>query len=251
MNRAWVLLGLGGLAAGAAAGAYGLAAALAPTEVILGRYETALDGREPDQKHNAALSLRAIRGAVVKPGEEFSFNKAVGSWSRDKGFRRAPVSFNGSLIDAWGGGVCQTSTTLYNAALTAGLPISERHSHRFAPSYVPPGRDSAVAYPSIDLRFVNDTGAPLRIAGRIAQGRLIVELIGRGPRKSVSVATRVLHRVPPDVIELGTGRSAWVRSPGKPGWEVETTRTVDGRKLMVSRDSYPVMRRVVEWTSSP
>src|SRR5207302_1442552 len=79
--------------------------------------------RTKAQKRNAILALKKLDGAVIAPGETFSFNTRVGTWSRDQGYRRAPVSYNGTLIASWGGGVCQTSTTLYNAALLAGMKI--------------------------------------------------------------------------------------------------------------------------------
>jgi vancomycin resistance protein YoaR len=213
----------------------------------VGRSQTSIEGRSEDQRHNVALSLRAIQGKVIPPDGVFSFNQAVGSWSRDKGFRRAPVSFNGSLIDAWGGGVCQTSTTLYNAALLGGLEIVERHSHRFCPSYVPPGLDAAVAFPNIDLRIRNPYNKPLVIRGKMEAGRLEVSLTGPVDAPDVVVSNQILKTSQPATKTLGTGGSPWVRSPGKPGAEVEVIRSVKGVRERISRDTYPVMHRVVEW----
>lgn len=229
-------------------GALAGAVALTPGPRVLGQAETALEARSPNQRHNAKLACQALNGKVIAPGEVFSFNKSVGSWSRDKGYRRAPVSFNGSLIDAWGGGVCQTSTTFYNAALYAGMEVVERHAHHFCPSYVSPGRDAAVAYPNIDLKMRNDSGHALEVKASVEGGRLNIQLIGRGSRPSVSIQTKVIDRQIPQVLNQGSGDSPWVRSPGKPGYEVETYRVSKEGRVRLSRDNYPVMHRVVQWS---
>jgi vancomycin resistance protein VanW len=214
---------------------------------LVGRFQTSLEGRTQAQRHNTALSARAINGMTAGPGDILSFNKAVGSWSRDKGFRKAPVSFNGSLIDAWGGGVCQTSTTLYNAALGAGLEVVERSPHRFAPGYVTPGRDAAVAFPSIDLKLRNTLSKPVQVKAIIKGTDLIVELWSAAPKPEVRLQTKVIQQTPVRTKTLGGAGSPSLRSPGKAGWEVQTLRWVGGERELVSHDYYPVMHRVVEW----
>lgn len=230
-------------------GALAGAVALTPGPRALGQSETALEARSPNQKHNAKLACQAIDGHVVPPGGVFSFNKAVGSWSRDKGYRRAPVSFNGTLIDAWGGGVCQTSTTFYSAALFAGMEVVERHAHHFCPTYSSPGRDAAVAYPNIDLRMRNPYGFPLVVRAKVEGSRLKVSLVGAGEAKQVSIVTKVMDRQTPQTFNHGSGDSPWVRAPGKPGFEVETYRITPEGRARISRDIYPVMHRVVQWSS--
>jgi vancomycin resistance protein YoaR len=215
-------------------------------ERTLAFYRTPLSGRLADQRHNAVLAARSLDGAVVGSGEELSFNRTVGSWSRDKGYRRAPVSFNGTLISAWGGGVCQTSTTLYNAALLAGFEIVERTPHRYAPNYVPPGRDAAVAFPNVDLRIRNPYPVPVRVAAGVSPAGLWVRLVGAAQPKEVAVGQRLLGSSRPAQIELGHGGGWRMRNPGKPGFVVETLRTVDGRQESLGVDAYPAMSRVVE-----
>lgn len=242
--------------ASAAAGwlvAAGVAAALAiqlaatpPPSRLMAAYFTSLEGRTGSQRHNAHLALEQLRGAVVAPGETFSFNQTVGSLSRDQGFRRAPVSYNGTLIDDWGGGVCQTSTTLYNAALLAGLELVERHPHRFAPSYVPAGRDAAVAFSSVDLRFRNPYPFPVRFSGRIDGDRLVLEVWGkRVPAERPQIVQEVHGLQTPGTLVL-EGPAPRVRNTGKAGSEVATYRVIGDRRELLSLDSYPVMDRVVE-----
>lgn len=226
-----------------------------PAKAKVGGYVTSLQGRTPNQRHNAKLALRKLVNFELKPGQVFSFNKCVGTWTRDQGYRRAPVSYNGTLIDAWGGGVCQTSTTVYNAGLLAGLEVQQRHPHRFAPNYAPPGRDAAVAFSNIDLCLKNPYDFPLKLRGEI-QGddlRIWWEADGRyaSKVKSAIVVTDVRAHGRPKDIEVrrpsadGEG-SAFIRNAGKSGWEVATFRLQDGHKELLSVDSYPAMDRVVE-----
>jgi len=175
-----------------------------PSEAALAGYATTLVGRTPGQRHNARLAARALDGVVIAPGATFSFNRTVRSWTMDRGYVKAPVSYDGELVRAFGGGVCQTSTTLYNAALLAGLPVVERHAHVFAPTYVAPGRDAAVAQYDIDLRLSNPYPWPLRIQARAQGDRLEVRLFGREqPGTGVEITTDVLSAtVPARMIQV-------------------------------------------------
>ncbi len=216
-------------------------------EHVIGAFTTSLDGRTAAQRHNASLAARRIDGAVVAAGSTFSFNRRVGTFTADAGFKKAPVSFNGSLIKDWGGGVCQTSTTVYNAALLAGLPIVERFHHRFAPSYVPPGRDAAVAYPGVDLRFTNNLSEPIRIVAKVADERLIVEFlsVGKPAEKSLVVAD-VENFTEPNTVRVPLSpRSRGVRASGHSGFAVTVRRVTGERREVISRDSYPAMDRVI------
>jgi vancomycin resistance protein VanW len=229
----------------------GLAVALLarPGEVCLGGYTTSLAGRTRSQRHNSALALDKLVGAVIKPGETFSFNKCVGSFSRDEGYRRAPVSYNGQLIDSWGGGVCQTSTTLYNAALLGGMDIVERNRHRFAPSYIPPGRDAAVAFSAIDLKFRNPHPYPVRILGVIEGDRLTIGIYGPEKLKEKPrIVEKVREPLEPTTYTIGhEGPRARVRNSGKEGFQVAVYRLVGNTRELISNDAYPSMGRVIEY----
>ena len=236
---------------------------LPPPQVRISVFATRLDGRSQAQKHNAELAARCLDGAVIAPNGTFSFNRLVRGWSADKGFVRAPVSFDGELIPAFGGGVCQTSTTLYNAALLAGLTPTERHHHVFAPQYVAPGRDAAVAYPSLDLRVRNPYPYPLRVRASTSGAQLRVEIWGKSrPAQTVSLVSRILSQDNPDTVYraapraeiMGAGRigvrKPAARSVGATGFRVVTYRVVSGtkadtRRERLSDDSYPSMPGVV------
>lgn len=240
--RPGIMLGLIGLAA---AGGASLIATKPSGESCIGKFTTSLDGRTPNQRHNARLALRSLNGAVIEPGETFSFCNQVGTWTRDTGYRKAPVSYNGQLVDSWGGGVCQTSTTLYNAALVGGLEIVERSKHRFWPSYAPPGRDAAVAFQSIDLKVKNSYDFPITVRGQIVGDRLEVGLYGRGSAVPCTVISEVHEKIEPSTYRI-PGKYSRVRNTGKSGFEVTTMRRFKDRTEVLSRDTYPPMNRVEE-----
>jgi vancomycin resistance protein YoaR len=146
--------------------------------VLMATFRTSLQGRTEGQKLNAAKAARAVNGAVIPAGSTFSFNQRVGSWTRERGFVRAPVSLGGVLVPSWGGGVCQVSTTLYVAAILAGLEVLERHHHTVAPSYVPKGMDAAVAYGVADLRLRNPFPFPVQIRFEFGENQLTCRVIG-------------------------------------------------------------------------
>ncbi len=231
-----VTVGLGGMAM----------LASTPSEQELGQYSTSLTGRTKSQRHNAVRVLGELQGVIIPAGAEFSFNQHVRGWTKDMGYRQAPVSYNGQLVDSWGGGVCQTSTTLYNAALEAGLEIVERNRHRFAPSYVPPGRDAAVAFENIDLRFRNPYRFPIRIMGQVRGDRLWMSFAGAGEaKKPVRVYQQVREsRAPQSFIVKGP--KTRVRNTGKAGYEVLVWRDWGNRQELISQDDYPAMNRIVE-----
>lgn len=212
-------------------------------------YSTGLRNRTRSQVHNLRLAFAAMDGAIIPPGGEFSFNHAVGPWTADKGYRRAPVSFSGERVLDWGGGVCQASTTLYNAALLAGLDILERHRHQWPANYVPPGQDAAVAFPDIDLKFRNTLEAPLRISARVVGESALVKLYCRSEAPKIGLEWEVLEVVRPmTVFRYSSDRARPATRRGHLGYDVVVYRKfLDGqpRRELISRDSYPARNRVV------
>ena len=235
--------------------ALGVWAALASEpEHEIGSYVTCLEGRTDSQRFNADLALKRINGTVIRPGATFSFLKTVGPWTADMGYEKAPVSYDGELVASWGGGVCQTSTTLYNAALLAGLEIVERHRHHWPARYAPVGRDAAVAYNDIDLRFRNNLPAPVRIVGEVKGEKMVFRMLSTcRPAYTVRVESDTRSvTMPSEVIQQGEvegSRRLKVINRGHPGFQVATYRTFISpsatRRQLVSDDRYPAMNRVV------
>ncbi len=236
------------LSTGLVAAGGGILFASSPHPRVIAAFATSLEARNHSQRHNAILASDQLQSVIIAPGEEFSFNKKVGSFSRDAGYRRAPVSYNGQLIDDWGGGVCQVSTTVYNAALLSGMKITERHRHRFSPSYVPPGRDAAVAYTNIDLRFVNPHKFPVRLVTNVKNGMIQASFYADRdmPVKPI-VYSEIDHFEAPAKYTFGSSGASRVRNSGKAGFGVTVYRVSGDRKERISRDNYPSMGKVIQF----
>ena len=140
---------------------------------------------------------------MIAPGETFSFNGTTGARTADKGFREAPVIINGELQTGLGGGVCQVSTTVFNAAYEAGLPIVSRTNHALYISHYPQGRDATVNYPDTDLKFTNDTGHWLLLRTWVGSSSLTVALYGTPVHRRVVSETCAARRDRPAAGEEG------------------------------------------------
>jgi vancomycin resistance protein YoaR len=163
----------------------------------VGAYETFYGG-VPNRIHNVQLVAHLVDHKFIAPGATFSFNATTGERSAAKGFLEAPVIVNGELQTGLGGGVCQVSTTVFNAAYEAGLPITARTNHALYISHYPLGRDATVDYPSTDLKFVNDTGHWLLLRTAVGPSSLTVALYGTPQhRRVVSVAAPLRALSPP------------------------------------------------------
>lgn len=127
---------------------------------------------------NVRLAAEAINGTVIKPGQEFSFNGTVGQRTEAKGYKGAAAYNNGEVVQEIGGGVCQVSTTLYNAVFKAGLKISSRRSHTFEPSYVTPGRDATVSWDQPDFKFINNSSTAIGLRASYADQKVTISVYG-------------------------------------------------------------------------
>ena len=158
----------------------------------IGGYET-IYGGDPNRIHNVQLVARLIDGKLVAPGATFSFNQTTGARTASKGFLEAPVIINGELTNGLGGGVCQVSTTVFNAAYETGLKITARTNHALYISHYPQGRDATVNYPDTDLRFVNDTPHWLLVRTFVGSSSLVgqpLRLADPPPRRQRDPAAR-------------------------------------------------------------
>ncbi len=153
-------------------------AELEAAKQVVGQYQTWISG-SADRHHNIALAAQGVSNVLLWPGERFSFNDIVGPRSPERGYLPAPVFLMGGHGIDFGGGVCQVASTLYNAALMAGLHIDERHPHSKPVHYVPEGRDATVAYPGVDLRFTNNKEGPVIIRAGVSGSSLWVKIMGR------------------------------------------------------------------------
>lgn len=127
---------------------------------------------------NVRLAAETLNGAIVGPGQELSFNETVGERTAEKGYQGAAAYNNGEVVEEIGGGVCQVSTTLYNAVVRAGMEISFRRSHTFEPSYVTPGMDATVSWGGPDFKFINTSSAAIGIRAKYADQTMTVSIYG-------------------------------------------------------------------------
>ncbi|MFC1627208.1 VanW family protein [Patescibacteria group bacterium] len=175
---------------------------------ILGVGESTFHGSIASREHNVALTASKINGSLVAPNEVFSFNNALGDVSPATGFKSAYVIKEGRTVLGDGGGVCQDSTTVFRAALDAGLEIVERHPHSYRVSYyeqnMPAGIDATVYAPSTDLKFRNDTGAHILIQTMVNTGTnyMKVEIYGTSDGRVATISNTKLwgQSAPPEPV---------------------------------------------------
>ena len=227
---------------------------------VVGSYSTTYGGI-PSRLHNVALVAQLIDGALIAPGETFSFNGTTGERTAEKGFQEAPVIINGELQTGLGGGICQVSTTLFNAAYEGGLQMEERTNHALYISHYPLGRDATVNYPDLDLKFTNDTDKWLLLRTFVGSGSLTVNLYGTPQDRRVETAAQPLRvvgapkvkRVPDPTLLKGKSE---VLEYGQPARTTSVSRTVyDANGTVLHEDtwysSYRSEPKVVRVGSKP
>ena len=146
--------------------------------VVRGKFSTDFSSSTAERKSNIKTAIKAVNGFTLCSGEIFSFNDTVGKRSEVKGYKNAKIIVDGNFVDGIGGGVCQVSTTLYNAALLSGLKIKEYHPHTLAVSYVESSFDAMVSYGACDLKFENVTSSPVYIKGFVKDDRACFIIYG-------------------------------------------------------------------------
>ncbi|MHC8521866.1 VanW family protein [Rossellomorea sp. H39__3] len=142
----------------------------------IGSYVTYFNKKNEERTNNIILASGQINNTVVFPGETFSFNKTVGKRTKGKGYMKAPVIVKGELSEDIGGGICQVSSTLFNAVDRAGVTIVERYHHSKRVPYVPKGRDATVSWYGPDFAFRNPYHQPILIRSKVVGGQMIVTI---------------------------------------------------------------------------
>ena len=142
----------------------------------IGSFTTYYAGSQTNRNYNIKLATETIDSYLLMPGESFSFNNYVGNTTADKGYKLAGSFLNGEVVNSYGGGVCQVSTTLYNAIIKAGIIPDVRYNHSMRVNYVPIGQDAAIAFPYKDLVFTNPYETPVYIEGSVDSGSVTFTL---------------------------------------------------------------------------
>jgi len=164
-------------------------------------FTTAFNITKTNRVFNIKVAAEALDGKIIKPGQTFSFNEFVGPRSQEAGYKPAPTILNNEFIDSLGGGVCQVSTTLYNALLQADVEILQRSNHSLAVGYVPLGQDAAVAYGGKDLRFKNNLPCAIIIKAFVSGNRVTLKLFGDvALKKTVHIVNNIIKEYPFKII---------------------------------------------------
>ena len=145
---------------------------------LLSEFSTNYAASNKNRTTNLILAANKINGTVLMPGETFSYNKVVGARTIAAGYKEAPIYVQGEVVDGLGGGICQITSTLYNAVVYANLEVTQRTNHQFVPSYVTASRDATVVYGSIDFQFKNNRNYPIKIVCSVSGGVANFQIFG-------------------------------------------------------------------------
>lgn len=171
---------------------------LQPQELVLrSTFFTSFSTSSSERKNNIQIASNSLNNTFIDVGAEFSFNKTVGTRTIQKGYKNAKIISNGSFIDGIGGGVCQVSTTLYNAVLLGGLTVTEYHPHSLPVSYVAPSFDAMVNSGSADLKFINNTHNPIIIKTQIQNSTITISIIGEPMKEKYSRKSIIKEEITP------------------------------------------------------
>ena len=176
---------------------------LRPQEMVLrAEFCTYYSSSTSERKHNIMLASKALNNTFIDVGAEFSFNLTVGERTAKKGYKTSKIIVAGEFVDGVGGGVCQVSTTLYNAVLLAGLKVLEYHPHSLPVSYVAPSFDAMVNSNSADLRFMNNTHNPLIIKTSADEQKLVVKIYGEKLTETYVRKSQITEKIAPPEYQV-------------------------------------------------
>lgn len=208
---------------------------------VVASYTTRFPGYQASRNHNIRLAAAALDGRVLLPGERLSYNQAVGKRTLQQGFRLAPVIIRGEKQLGVGGGICQVSSTLFNAALLADLKIVRRANHSLPVDYVPLGRDATVTDTGVDFVIENPFDEPIALSAELGRSSLTLRVLGRPqPQRRVILKTARQplpappeKRVPDPNLPVGETR---VLKKGAAGFRVILWREVYEQGQLVKRE---------------
>ena len=208
----------------------------------------------PNRTTNLRLASNKINSKVVMPGETFSFNKVVGKRTESAGYKNAAIFQDGQVTDGLAGGICQISSTLYNAVLKADMTIVNRRNHMFIPSYVDGGRDATVVWGSTDFKFKNERDYPIKIESSVSDGIAKVSIFGfrRETEYDIDIETSKVKTIKFDtitqkksgyskgeIIQNGANGSVW------DSWRVYRLNGQIVKKEKLYRDTYDAQNKII------
>lgn len=223
----------------------------------ISKYTTMYDESNKNRTTNIKLASEKINGSILMPGETFSYNKTVGERTIKAGYKEASIYMNGKVVDGIGGGICQVSSTLYNAVLEANLEIVSRRNHYFITSYVSASRDATVSYGTIDFKFKNTRNYPIKISCTSQNGICQISIYGikEETEYEVVIEDEITDIIPYttkyiETKKLNKGEENEIQK-GVNGYKSEAYKILklNGQvvsKTLLSKDSYNSLQRIVE-----
>ena len=223
---------------------------------LLGECKTRYDVSLVNRTTNLRLACQKLNDKVILPGETFSYNKTLGERTIAAGYKEAAIYANGQVVDGLGGGICQISTTLYNAVLHANLEIVERKNHQFVTSYIGAGLDATVVYGLTDFQFKNTRQYPIKISADVQNGIATVKIFGikEAEEYTITFEVKTIGTIPYSTkyiedssLPVGTEQ---VTQKGTNGLQTETyiVKSLNGKivsRSLLSKDTYNAMQRIV------
>lgn len=223
---------------------------------LISSFSTRYNGNDVPRTTNLKLAMKSLNGLVLEPGETFSYNKTLGKRTIAAGYREAGGYENGRVVQMVGGGICQISSTLYNAVVYANLEIVERHNHMFVAGYVGAGKDATVSYGTLDFKFKNTRNYPIMIKTSIGSGVAKISIYGvkEEVEYDVEISAKILSSIPYKVVyeddnKLEPGKEKVVQG-GMNGCKSITYKIVrlNGQEIsrtVLSSDTYRAMNKII------
>ena len=223
---------------------------------LLATYSTTFSTKNTNRSTNIRLATQKINGVVLMPGETFSYNQVVGKRTTANGFKVAAVYSNGEVSEGVGGGICQVSSTLYNAVLFSNLEVTERRNHTFHTGYVPAGQDATVSWGAPDFKFKNNRNYPIRIVATVSGGKITTKIYGlkQADDYTVKISSSIVGSIPYKTTyktdsSLGAGNTKVIQK-GSNGLKSVTYKILyqNGKEVsreVISRDTYQPHNQII------
>lgn len=229
---------------------------LAQVQDVLGSYETDFSSSSASRKKNVRTGAEKLNGVVLYPGDTLSVYEAVSPFDAENGYALAPSYENGTTVDSYGGGICQVSTTLYNAVMRAELEIVTRSAHSMIVTYVEPSMDAAIAGTFKDLQFKNNQETPVYIEGYTSGGTLGFRIYGKETRpenREVTFVSEVTSQTDPvrefvaaQDLPVGTIQRTQSSHTGYTArlWKIVTVDGVEESRRVYNNSTYKVSNEI-------
>lgn len=223
---------------------------------VLGSYKTKFNLSNYNRSNNIYIATNKTNNILLNNNEEFSFNNIIGQRSEQAGFKEAPVIINGEMQSGLGGGICQVSSTIYNAVLYSGLEITEARNHSIPSSYIEKGRDATVSYGAVDLKFRNNYQYPILIQNKVINDTIVTTIYGNDRyKREIDIVTELVETIPNKTIvkesSVMYNGENFIQEKGRSGYKIKTYRIYKNKngeilsKEYINESYYPPINKII------